>query len=278
MSILRAKIYFKKCFKCLNLSAIKIKFHAKKVKFTLKKGVKMSNIKKLTSKIQSSRRYPYFYALQTCLKHALSNSPALLQKRLAYQSQSKCVAAVKKLCACDEPYEWLDDGHYDFTHTSLSLLEKCADIVGEGLFGEIKATQDEAALRAEIERARLEAQRLADLRKCVVQAVTDFRFIKGYHSPCQLAFSGSAGRFELTIKEEWLQNGVECALKEMPQIICQHFKSCDGKVRNVYGAYNIIGYKVFYKGGDGQQTLYFDTKGARISDAKFENLRTKKQI
>lgn len=238
----------------------------------------MSNIKKLTSKIQSSKRYPYFYALQTCLKHALSNSPALLQKRLGYQSQSKCVAAVKKLCACDEPYEWLDEGHYDFTHTSLSLLEKCADIVGEGFFGEIKAAQDEAALRAEIERARLEAQRLADLRKGVVQAVTDFRFIKGYHSPCQLAFSGSAGRFELTIKEEWLQNGVECALKEMPQIIRQHFKSCDGKVRNVYGAYNIIGYKVFYKGGNEWQTLYFDTKGARISDAKFENLRTKKQI
>ena len=238
----------------------------------------MSNIKKLTSKVQSSRRYPYFYALQTCLKHALSNSPALLQKRLAYQSQSKCVAAVKKLCACDEPYEWLDKGHYDFTHTSLSLLEKCADIVGEGLFGEIKAAQDEAALRAEIERARLEAQRLADLRKCVVQVVTDFRFIKGYHSPCQLAFSGSAGRFELTIKEEWLQNGVECALSELPQIICQHFKSCDGKVRNVYGAYNIIGYKVFYKSGDGQQTLYFDTQGAKISEAKFENLRTKKQI
>ena len=48
----------------------------------------MSNIKKLTSKVQSSRRYPYFYALQSCLKHALSNSPTLLQKRLGYQSQS----------------------------------------------------------------------------------------------------------------------------------------------------------------------------------------------
>ena len=47
----------------------------------------MPNIKKLTSKVQSST-LSIFYALQTCLKHALLNSPALLQKRLGYQSQS----------------------------------------------------------------------------------------------------------------------------------------------------------------------------------------------
>ena len=47
----------------------------------------MSNIKKLTSKVQSST-LSIFYALQTCLKHALLNSPALLQKRLGYQSES----------------------------------------------------------------------------------------------------------------------------------------------------------------------------------------------
>ncbi len=221
-------------------------------------------------KVPSSRRYPHFYALQNYLKNALFNSPKMLAKRLGYASESRCEKAVQRLIACDEPYEWLDGGHYDFTHTSLSLLERCADIVGAGLWGEIKAAQEAAVavreFRAEIERARLEAQRLADLHKCVVQAVTSFRFIKGHHSPCQLAWSGGMGRFKLEIKDEWLEKGLECALKELPRIICEDYERRGGKVRNVYGAYNIVCYTVFWKNGDEERALKFDTKGNEISN------------
>ena len=216
------------------------------------------------AKIPSSRRYTHFYALQNYLKNALESSPKILAKRLGYASESKCEKAVRKLIACKEPYEWLDRGFFDFTHTSLSLLEKCANIVGEGLFDEIKAAQNEAeqaqALRAEIERARLEARRLADLKYLEVRIQTDFR---RREQPIHiLALCAGMLYFKPKIKEEWLQNGVECVLSELPSILRTHYEENKGCLREPYAS-RIVGYSVFWRNGDEKRVIHFDTQGNR---------------
>ena len=250
----------------------------------------MPSIKDLVnkpSKVPSSRRYPHFYALKNYLKITLERSPDTLKTLLGYTSEDRCRIAVDRLLACDELYEWFVKGHYDFTHTSLSFLERCADIVGAGLLNANEAqepwqillagalreingseTEQERAFRAEIELAKIEAQRLADLRACAVQAVTDFRFIKGCHSVSTLAYSGNAGYFTLTIKEEWIEKGLKCAFKELPRIIREHFQRCGGKLQNPYGAHNIVRYVVFWKDGDKKRIIKFDTQGNKISDEK----------
>ena len=229
----------------------------------------MPSVKDLSnkpSKVPSSRRYPHFYNLQKCLKNALESSPKILAKRLGYASEKKCAAAVQRLLAFDEPYEWLDAGHYDYTHTSLSLLQKCAQLVGEGFLGEIKAAQDDAAklreFRAEVERAKAEAQRLADLHYLEIRIQTDFR---RREQPIHiLALCAGMLYFRPKLKEEWLQNGVECVLGDLPQILREHYEANKGCLGYPYTS-RIVGYTVFWRNGDEKRVFYFDTQGNEIS-------------
>lgn len=73
-------------------------------------------------KRQNETKYPHFYALQRSLKIALINEPKNLTKYLGYTSESRCRIAVERFATCNNPYEWLCKGHFDFTHTILSFL------------------------------------------------------------------------------------------------------------------------------------------------------------
>ncbi len=216
------------------------------------------------AKIPSSRRYPHFYALQKYLKNALESSPKMLAKRLGYASESKCEKAVRKLIACTEPYEWLNRGFFDFTHTSLSLLEKCAQLVGEGFLDELKAAQDDAQklreFHAEVERAKIEAQRLADLKYLEIRIQTNFR--RRTEPIHILALCAGMLYFRPKLKEEWLQNGVECVLSELPQILREHYEANKGCLGYPYTS-RIVGYSVFWKNADDECVIHFDTQGNR---------------
>lgn len=213
-------------------------------------------------KRQNETKYPYFCALQRYLKSALKNESKKLAKELGYTSESKCHIAVEKLLQCDKPYEWLYKGHFDFTHTSLSFLQRCERFIGEkGFADEIELARAQKAFHNEVEKARVEAQRLADLRYCLVRIQTDFR--RDSQPIHCLAFASGMLYFKLSIKNEWIEKGLEWALQELPQILRKHYEENEGRLGYPYAS-NIVGYSVLWKNGDEKTTLYFDTQGKRV--------------
>lgn len=169
---------------------------------------------------------------------------------------------MEKLLQCDKPYEWLYKGYFDFTHTSLSFLQRCERFIGEkGFVDEIELASAQKAFQNEIEKARVEAQRLADLRYCLVRIQTDFR--RDSQPIHILAFASGMLYFKLSIKNEWIEKGLERALQELPQILRKHYEENEGRLGYPYAS-NIVGYSVLWKNGDEKTTLYFDTQGKRV--------------
>lgn len=235
-------------------------------------------------KRQKEAKYPYFCALQRYLKITLINEPKNLTKYLGYTSESKCHIAVERFANCNNPYEWLYKGHFDFTHTSLSFLQQCERFMSDkdfldkielgiksqkhilqqgkkGLLDEIELGKAQKAFHNEIEKAKVEAQRLADLRYCLVRIQTDFR--RDSQPIHCLALASGMLYFKLSIKNEWIEKGLECALQELPQILRKHYEENKGRLGYPYAS-NIVGYSVLWKNGDEKTTLYFDTQGKRV--------------
>lgn len=71
--------------------------------------------------------------------------------------------------------------------------------------------------------------------------------------------------FELPIKNEWIENGLECVLQELPQILREHYENKKGRLGAPYAG-NIVGYSVLWKNGDKQEILHFDTQGKRVEE------------
>lgn len=78
----------------------------------------------------------------------------------------------------------------------------------KGLLDEVEAQK---AFQDEIEKAKVEAQRLSDLRSCFVRIQTDFR--RGAQPIHISAFARGMLYFEIPTKDEWIEKGLECALQ-----------------------------------------------------------------
>lgn len=237
-------------------------------------------------KRQNEAKYPYFCALQRYLKIALINEPKNLIKYLGYASESRCRTAVERFASYNNPYEWLCKGHFDFTHTSLNFLQRYERLIGDkdflgkiesgiksqkhilqqdkkGLLDEVELEKAQKAFQDEIEKAKVEAQRLSDLRSCFVRIQTDFR--RDTQPIHILAFARGMLYFELPTKDKWIENDLECALQELPQILCEHYEKKKGRLSAPYAS-NIVGYSVLWKNGNKQEMLHFDTQGKRVKE------------
>lgn len=160
-------------------------------------------------------------------------SPKNLTKYLGYASENRCRIAVERFATCNNPYEWLCRGYFDFTHTSLRFLQRCERFIGDKDFldrielgiknqkhilqqgkkefsDEVELGTAQKAFQDEIEKAKVEAQRLSDLRSCFVRIQTDFRH--GAQPIHILALARGMLYFELPTKDEWIEKGLECAL------------------------------------------------------------------
>ena len=209
------------------------------------------------SKIHKKGRYPYFYALQAFLKDARRYFPAKVQEGLGYFGAAKFETALEKFLDCREPYEWLCSGHYDFTHSALSFLEKCADFVKNGDLGEYNSV---AEFQAEIARAFKDTKRYADwVLSRWVHVQTDFPFNAQTLAMLGLA-SGTC--FELEkIPDSWVEKGVDYALKkDIPAILREHFESHGGVIPYPFKS-KILGYAITFKTGDTERQVFFDTNG-----------------
>lgn len=82
-------------------------------------------------KRQNETKYPHFCALQRSLKIALINEPKNLTKYLGYTNENRCRIAVERFAGCNNPYEWLCKGYFDFTHTSLNFLQRYERLIGD---------------------------------------------------------------------------------------------------------------------------------------------------
>lgn len=131
------------------------------------------------------------------------------------------------------------------SHTSLSFLQRCEKFIGDkdfldkiesgiksqntflrqdkkGLLDEVELKKAQKAFQGKIEKAKVEAQKLSDLRSCFVRIQTDFR--RGTQPIHILAFARGMLYFDLPIKDEWIEKGLECALQELPQILHEHYE------------------------------------------------------
>ena len=209
-------------------------------------------VKKHTKTQKRNARYPIFYALQ---KYFQNTEPATLQKQLGYQSAAKSQSAIEKFCRAQDLLEWLNAAHYDFTHTALSFLEKCKEIVAQGLVENAKADD----FQNEMERATLEMQRANDLKNSYIRVQTDF---KRENQPIfALGLSTGMLVIKLPIKETWLARDIKTAcLPEIPRIVRAHFKENGGRLGYPYTS-NILGYTLFLKNGQNFETYHFDTQG-----------------
>lgn len=177
-------------------------------------------------KRQNEAKYPYFYALQRCLKIALINEPKNLTKYLGYASENRCRTAVERFATCNII---LMNGFVRgilTLHTSLSFLQECGRLISDrdfldkielgiknqkhilqqgkkGLLDEVELEKAQKAFQDEIEKAKVEAQRLSDLRSCFVRIQTDFR--RGTQPIHILAFARGMLYFELPTKDEWIE-------------------------------------------------------------------------
>lgn len=237
-------------------------------------------------KRQNEAKYPYFCALQRYLKIALINEPKNLIKYLGYASESRCRTSVERFASCNNPYEWLCKGYFDFTHTSFSFLQRCERLIGDKdfldkiesgiksqkhilrqgkkrLLDEVGLGTAQKAFQDEIEKAKVEAQRLSDLRSCFVRIQTDFR--RGIQPIHILALARGMLYFELPTKDEWIEKGLEYALQELPQILHEYYEKKKGRLGHPYES-NIVGYSVLWKNGDKQEMIHFDTQGKRVEE------------
>ena len=71
--------------------------------------------------------------------------------------------------------------------------------------------------------------------------------------------------FEIPIKNEWIENDLECALQELPQILREHYENKKGRLGYPYES-NIVSCSVLWKNGDKQEILHFDTQGKRVKE------------
>lgn len=193
---------------------------------------------------------------------------------------------MERFAGCNNPYEWLCKGCFDFTHTGLSFLQRCERLIGDKdfldkiesgiknqkhilqqgekrLLDEVELGTAQKAFQDEIEKAKVEAQRLSDLRSCFVRIQTDFR--RGTQPIHILALAREMLYFELPIKDEWIEKGLECALQELPQILHEHYEKKKGRLGYPYES-NIVGYSVLWKNGDKQEMIHFDTQGKRVEE------------
>lgn len=92
----------------------------------------------------------------------------------------------------------------------------------KGLLDEIELGKAQKAFQGEIEKAKVEAQKLSDLRSCFVRIQTDFR--RGTQPIHILALARGMLYFEPPTKDKWIEKGLECALQELPQILCEHYE------------------------------------------------------
>lgn len=256
-------------------------------------GAKMSEQKR-----QNEAKYPYFCALQRYLKIALINEPKNLTKYLGYASENRCRTAVERFTSCNNPCEWLCKGYFDFTHTSFSFLQRCERLIGDKdfldkielgiksqntflrqdkkrLLDEVELGTAQKAFQDEIEKAKVEAQRLSDLRSCFVRIQTDFRRVT---QPIHiLTLARRMLYFELPIKDEWIEKGLECALQELPQILREHYEKKKGRLSYPYES-NIVGYSVLWKNGDKQEMIHFDTQGKRVEESSEKDTHPRASI
>ena len=202
-------------------------------------------------------RYPYFYALKKYFKNALCNSPDALKESLGYLGFAKCETAVEKFLDCEEPYQWLFKRHNDFTHTSLSFVEKCAVFVKNG---DLKDFKNPADFQREIAHAMRDARRYADwIDSRWVHVQTDFLFTAQRLVMLGLA-SGTC--FELEkIPDSWVEKGVDYALEsDIPAILREHFESHGGVIPYPFSS-KILGYAITFKHANAERQVFFDTDG-----------------
>lgn len=133
----------------------------------------------------------------------------------------------------------------------------------KGLLDEIELGKAQKAFQGEIEKAKVEAQKLSDLRSCFVRIQTDFR--RGTQPIHILASARGMLYFEPPTKDKWIEKGLECALQELPQILREHYEEKKGRLGYPYES-NIVGYSALWKNDDKQEMLHFDTQGKRVKE------------
>lgn len=212
-----------------------------------KKAQKENNIQQK----EQNGRFPIFYALQSYFQN---EKLEMIQQQLGYKNADKCSAALKKFATCKELTAWLHKGHFDFTHTTLSILEKCKAILAQGLIE--NATLP--AFEAEIKKANVEIQRWRDFRRSYIRVQTDFR--RQNQPIFALGLSSGMLYIDLPIKDEWLTEEVEAVLPKIPEIVRRHYQSHEGRLSYPFTS-NIVGYSLYLKKGKQTTPYYFDTEG-----------------
>jgi DNA polymerase III delta prime subunit len=157
----------------------------------------------------------------------------VLRHHLNYHSIHSCDKALRNFLETPALDEWLSSGYYDFKYTSKSLYEKLCELsrIDE------KLVEDKLA---EIERTKEEQKRFKD-----AYIFVNTCFKRSSEPIFTLAIMESKRRLSLLEYGEFYFRPIEEILKEVSNIVQQHFKDNKGKVA-VWG--NIVNYQLYLFG------------------------------
>ena len=170
-----------------------------------------------------------------------------LLRSLGYHDIRKGDKSLSDFLKAGSLKDWLAHGHYDFVHSSESFAKTLATLAGVDP-GAIDRIVDE------------EAERRAILSQLLPPYIfVDTRFRRKNEPIFALAFMEGKRRIALD-KETVYDQGLEATLREVGQIIREHYRNTGGKLK-LWG--KIHEYRYHHLDG---RTFRFDTEGRLIEE------------
>ena len=170
-----------------------------------------------------------------------------LNKRLGYQSIKKFEKSVDKFLCTNTMYDWLNSGFYDLTNDAKTFFEKLCKALDIDDNEISKEFQDFINLKNEIEK----------FKDSYIFVNTNFK--RNNEPIFALAFCESKRRISLYKDSRFLYKKIDDILKQVSDIIVEHYRVNDGKCY-IWG--NIVNYQVYLFG----KLYIFSTIGKLISE------------